>query len=149
MQNCLSCSARATPDIKQMGVTWDKKIHYSTRVEQIKGLQIAWSFLKSKRIDSASVPYTMIVSLKTLFRSIKKRIYQWWSKDLIYRICIVTQRKSCDEPNFFKMFFLNQDLRQTYLYKACYEFHGKPLTNIVFSKMWSIFSTKLRMHFPC
>ena len=55
MQNCLSCSARATPDIKQMGVTWDKKIHYSTRVEQIKGLQIAWSFLKSKRIDSASV----------------------------------------------------------------------------------------------
>ena len=55
MQNCLSCSARATPDIKQMRVTWDKKIHYSTRVEQIKGLQIAWNFLKSKRIDSASV----------------------------------------------------------------------------------------------
>ena len=25
MQNSISCSARATPDIKQIGVTWDKK----------------------------------------------------------------------------------------------------------------------------
>lgn len=131
-----------------MGVTWDKKIHYSTRVEQIKGLQIAWSFLKSKRIDSASVKSLIqwLFPWKHFFCPSKS---EFINDDLIYRICIVTQRKSCDEPNFFKMYFLNQDLRQTYLYKACYEFHEKPLTNIVFSKMWSIFSTKLRMHFPC
>ena len=134
-----------------MGVTWDKKIHYSTRVEQIKGITNSLKLSKEQTYwqCKCQIPYTMIVSLKTLLLSIKKRIYQWWSKDLIYRICIVTQRKSCDEPNFFKMYFLNQDLRQTYLYKACYEFHEKPLTNIVFSKMWSIFSTKLRMRFPC